>query len=407
MWRWLTKRRAAPVAGPLSSGGTGFTGLLRQGSELELRPIRGRRQALEAYAGWVAAAAGALAQDVRAAPWDLWQRSGRKQHWRRLDETEIPPLLCRPNALQTWGDLLELTQLHLDLTGEAFWHLVTEQDGRGRARVTGLQILYPQWIEGPVLDRAGLELAGWCLQVPGRAPQTLPARDVIFLRYPHPAEPLRGASPVEALALSHELDQQARAYAGALLRNRATPELVITSAEELTSEQADLIRERWLDRYRDPASGPAVLGRGGQVQQLGGQLKDLAFLELAQLSRDQVFAVYKLPASKVGLTTDTNRANAEAADATYKENAVLPRLRRIEEAINHALLPRLAEAAEGPAEGGRLWFEFESPVREDREHLLRRAGELLANGAITLDRYRELLGEDPGAARGETGVSES
>lgn len=405
MWRWLTGRRGAAV--PQPRGGSGFTGLLRQGPELELRPLRGRRQALEAYAGWVAAAAGALAQDVRAAPWDLWRRSGGKQHWRRLAETEIPPLLLRPNALQTWGDLLELTQLHLDLAGEAFWHLLTEVDGRGHERVTGLQMLYPHWIERPVFDRDGLGLAGWRLQVPGHAPRTLPARDVVFLRYPHPLEPLRGASPVEAFALSHELDLHARAYAGALLKNRATPELVITSEEELTSDQADLIRERWLERYRDPASGPAVLGRGGKVQQLGGQLKDLAFLELAQLSRDQVFAVYKLPASKVGLTTDSNRANAEAADATYKENAVLPRLRRIEEAINHALLPRLEAEAEMGAREGRLWFEFESPVREDREHLLRRAGELLANGAITLDRYRELLGEDPADTRGGAGTADN
>ena len=380
----LRRLRGLLLRAPLPRPGGGLAWRL-EGPALETRPVRSKRQALERYAGWVHAAASTLAEDVRAAPWDLWRRRpGGKEQWERLSHEELPPILRRPNALQSWSDLVELTQLHLELTGEAYWHLL-----RSGGRLIGLELLHPHWVTEPLLEPEGRGLAGWRVEVPGRAPLRLAAEEVIFLRYPHPLEPLRGASPVQAFALSHDMDSYARAYGAALLKNRATPELVITSEEELTPEQADLLRERWLDRYRDPANGPAVLGRGGKVQQLGFSLKDLAFLELAQLSRDQIFAVYKVPASKVGLTADVNRANAEAADATYRRNAILPRLRRLEEAVNLQLLPALGR------DGAGLWYEYENPVEEDRSYTLRRAEAMLKAGAISLNRYRDLLGEDP------------
>src|SRR5690625_1086251 len=379
----------APVPLPRAGGGLAWL----EGPALETRPVRSKRQALACYAGWVHAAASTLAQDVRAAPWELWRRKGAaREQWERVQHDRLPPLLRQPNALQSWSDLVELTQLQLELTGEASWHLL-----RSGGRLIGLELLHRHWVTEPLLEPEGRGLAGWRVEVPGRAALQLAAAEVIFLRYPHPLEPLRGASPVEAFALSHDMDTYARAYGAALLKNRATPELVITSEEELTPEQAELLRERWLDRYRDPANGPAVLGRGGKVQQLGFNLRDLAFLELAQLSRDQIFAVYKVPASKVGLTTDVNRANAEAADATYRRNAILPRLRRLEEAVNLQLLPALVRggAHGGGREGAGLWYEYENPVEEDRSYTLRRAEAMLKAGAISLNRYRDLLGEEP------------
>lgn len=361
------------------------------GSPVETQPIKTREQMLSAYAGWVYAAASTLAQDVRANPWAMWRRVGRRREdWEQVEE--VPPIFRRPNGLQTWGDFIELTQLHLDLAGEAYWHIIT---GNGN-RVQGVQLVYPHWVEQPLMDANG-RITGWRVAVPGRAHFVLPAEDVVFLRYPHPMDPLKGASPVEAFALSHDMDIYSRAYSSTLLKNRATPELVISSEQELDPEQSDQIRENWVDRYRDPRNGPAVLGRGAKVQAVGVSLRDMEFAALANLSRDQILAIYKVPAAKVGLTTDFNRANAESADATYKENAVLPRLRRIEEAINTYLLPRLYPAREAE----RLYYEFENPVDDDREFVLRRAETMLRMGAITYNRFRDMLGEDPLDGEGE------
>jgi len=357
------------------------------GAPIDSRPIKTRRDQLSAYAGWAYSAASIIAQDVRANPWTIWRRIGDRAQWERLPDNDISPILMRPNGMQTWGDFVEISQLHLDLSGETFWHVIS--DGGPANQMLGLEIVYPHWVDDPIQGDLG-EIIGWPVTVPGRTRVILPASEVVQIKYPHPLDPLRGASPVEAYAVAHDMDIYARAYGSSLLKNRAVPELAISSDHDLTIEQADAIREAWLDRYRDPRNGPAVIGRGAKVQQLGLGIKDLAFLEMTNASRDLILSIYRVPASKLGLTTDFNRANAEAADATYKENCILPRLRRIEEVINSLLIPRLY--------GDRardLAFEFESPVDADREFELRRANDMFGAGAITVNQYRERLGDDP------------
>jgi HK97 family phage portal protein len=379
--------RAQPLPGPRASSGSSIGNFLLwlAGAPIDIRPIKTREDQLSAFAGWAYAAVSTIAQDVRANPWAIWRKSGQaRSEWERLDDDQINPILMRPNAMQTWGDLIESTQLHLDLAGESFWHFIAE-----RNRTIGIELIYPHWIDEPIQDDNG-RVSGWKVSIPGRPRTIVPASDVALIRYPHPLDPLRGASPVEAYAIAHDMDVYARAYGSSLLKNRAVPELVISSEQDITSEQADVIRNAWIDRYRDPRNGPAVIGRGAKVQQLGLGMRDLAFLEMTNASRDLILSIYKVPAAKVGLTTDFNRANAEAADATYKENCILPRLRRIEEAINLFVLPRLyGEQARS------LWFEFESPVDEDREFALRRANDMLNAGAMTINQYRDALGESP------------
>jgi len=353
---------------------------------VKTKPITTKTEMLLAYTGWVYAAVTTLSADVRANPWALWRRSGKgPDDWEMLDDSKVPPILLRPNATQSWGDFIELTQIHLDMTGEAYWHIITA--GQGGGKPIGMQILYPHWIQEPIFNDAGTQLLGWRVQVPGRSPVTIPAVDVVFLKYPHPMEPFCGASPVEAFALSYSLDLHARAYGAALMENKATPEGILTVEQELTVEQADAIRARWRERYTKPGE-IAVLGKGAKYIPVGINMKDLEFLNLAKMTQDQILAIYKVPASKLGLVTDVNRANADANDNTYKENAVLPRLLRLQEAVNLFVLPRLLADR-------TIYFEFDSPVDEDESFNLEKSSKLFQSGSITMDEYRAAQDMDP------------
>lgn len=363
-----------------------FTNLLfLGGGELELRPIKGRRAQLEACAGWVYACVFTIAGDARSNPWDLWLRTSvRRDEWKRVEGDPLWRVLQRPNELDTWGTLLELTCIHLDLTGEAYWHVVTDR----RSRPVGLQVLYPHWIDEPVIEEG--RLTGWRVTVPGSSPVILPAADVLQIRYPHPLLPLVGASPVEAFALSHSLDLYARAYGADLLRNRARPDGLLTSEQEISDAQAEAIRQRWKERYSAPGE-IAVLGKGATYREISVGLKDLAFLDLARLTREQILAIYKVPPSKLGITeTGATRDNARQFDATYDENTLLPRLLRLQEAINAFVIPRFA-----PERASRLYFEFVNPVKPDRAFGLQQANAMLERGAIDLDTYREMQGLPP------------
>lgn len=369
---------------PLPRQGNTFV-LLTSGS-IDTQPIKGKTEALGSYTGWVYACVSTLAQDVASNPWVLWQKAGAKRDdWKAVEDDKLHPALLRPNSMQTWGDFAELTAMHLDLTGEAYWHIMTSAPG---GPAIGFQMVYPHWIQEPIIE--GGRLVRWRVQIPGWAQEFIPAEDLVFLRYPHPSEPMQGASPVEAFAVSYDMDLYARAYGASLLKNRARPDGILTSDQELTREQADQIRTGWQERYNKPGE-IAVLGKGSKYEALSVPLKDLEFLNLAQLTRDQILGIYKVPASKLGLVEDVNRANAEANDRTYKENAVEPRLRRIERAVNLYLLPRLKGLERG------FYWEYESPVEDDAEQERAKANDALQRGAITVNEYRGILGMDKAA----------
>lgn len=334
----------------------------------------------KAFSGWVYACVRTIAQDVRASQWELKGEDGD------IFE-DVPSILLRPLPDMTWGDIIEITTMHLDLTGQSLWNVVTN-GVRGRGQPIGLQPIYPHWIDDVVLDPFGRRVLRWRVTVDGRTPREIEAEDVLRFYYPHPLDPHRGASPVEAFALSYDMDVYARAYGSSLLKNFAQPPGILTSDQEITPEQADAIRERW-SAQRQEAEKIAVLGKGASYQPMALSIKDLAFLDLAKMNRDQILGIYGVPATKLGLGDEGGtRAEHDARDASYKENVIKPRLDRVQEVINTFLLPRLGVP-------DNVTFQFENPVRSDESFELMRANEGLSRGVLRVNQYLQETGREP------------
>jgi hypothetical protein len=131
------------------------------------------------------------------------------------------------------------------------------------------------------------------------------------------------------------------------------------------------------------------LGKGAQFQTLSAHIKDLEFLNLARVSRDQILAAYHVPASKLGLVEDASRANGEESDRVYTSLCLGPRLRRYHEPITLRVLPRLG------LDPSRFVFEFDPVEVADKTFNRDAAQTAFTAGAITLDEYRERIGFPP------------
>ena len=132
-----------------------------------------------------------------------------------------------------------------------------------------------------------------------------------------------------------------------------------------------------------------VLGKGAQFQTISAHIKDLEFLNLARVSRDQILAAYHVPASKLGLVEDASRANGEESDRVYTSLCLGPRLRRYHEPITLRVLPRLG------LDPSRFCFEFDPVEVSDKTFDRDAAQTAFTAGAITLDEYRERIGFPP------------
>lgn len=380
-------QRASQVPQPTAGARFSLARLLNQ-EAYDTDPIKNDGDALKSYSGWIYACVSVISQDVRSRPWSIWQRAGTvRKDWKRLEGAQIPEILLRPSATQTWGDLIEISQTHLDLTGRAFWHLVTAGSGE---RVVGIQPLNPDWVGKAVYEKDKINLRGWEINS-GSSRRVLPAADVVLFRYPDPVDPTGGVSPVRAVAMSADMDTYSRAYAASHLRNHAQPTGILTTEAELTRDQAALLAEGWKDAHQG-TDKIQVLGKGATFQTLSAHIKDLEFLNLARVSRDQILAAYHIPASRIGLVEDSSRANGEESDRVYSSLCLEPRLKRYEEQITQRVLPRIG------LDPTRYSFEFDPVDVADKDFQRIAAEAAFAKGAITMDEYRDRIGFEPEAS---------
>jgi phage portal protein BeeE len=370
-----------PVPRPLRDGFLVNIGA----SNLELRPVNSKSDQLDSYTGWVYACCSTIAQDLRSNPWSIWLKKGdRREEWQAVPIAKLPSLFQRPNSLQTWGQLIELRNLHKDICGEAYWHLITAKPG---GQILGIQMIQPDWVEWPVFDPTQTKVVAWKVSVPQRGSLEIDARDIITDFYPNPRDQMRGASPVEAFALAHHMDIYLRAYGVKLVRDGANIPQYISTDQELTSEQADAAEDRLSIKYRTPGR-IGVFGKGTKVETPGLPFRDLAFLQTLKPSQQQIMGIYKVPASKLGIVEDSNRANMEAAGRNYSENALLPRLRTFDEFMNGVILPRVFPNA------AELFYESESPVDEDLQFVVDTALKKFAAGLKTVNQTLNEIGDE-------------
>src|SRR5690606_31538979 len=253
------------------------------------------------------------------------------------------------------GQFLEVTDLHFSLAGQAFWHIITDNDSP-----IGLEVVYPHWVQEPAVE--GGRLVGWKVLKPGQGLITLRAEDVVRIYRPHPLSQFMAASVVEAAAASHYFDLYLRAYGMTLFRNDGgIPAGLLTSDQVLTSDQMDFMRETWRQRYSQSRGEVAVLGAGTKYEQLGISPGDLKFLEVGQFTRDQVLSLFRVSPALLGVTGDSNRANMEAALWGFQRHTLRPRARRYMEALNTRVIPRFQDARDRRV----LYFEFRDVVGKD------------------------------------------
>lgn len=364
---------------------------------LDVHPIDTKDDQLDNYMGWVYGAVSTIAADVRANPWGIWKKVGQdRDDWEEIDPDKLPnatarAILERPNLRQTWGQFRELRQIHKDLTGEAYWHLITNEAG---GPPIGIELIQPDWVEEPIFNTQKTSVIAWRINSSSGSFQ-IDAQDLIPDFYPNPRDPSRGMSPVEAFGLAQTLDVYMRAYGAKLIRDGSFFGQYLKVAGDLDEENARAKEDQLQSKFRTPGRF-AVFGNNAEIGTAPMPFRDLDMLRILRPSRDQILGIYKVPPSKFGLTEGQGVVNQELADQNYQRNALRPRFRVEDEIMNSVILPRLM----GP-QSAQFWYENEDPVEDDREWELKRALDRLKAGTITVNKFHQEIGEDEIGPSGE------
>jgi len=397
---------SAWLGGPL--WGEGVAGL-------GARKPRSKAEMVEQFTSWVYICSRANASAVAAVPLGLYVEANTAgQKWRTVktkavdkakfrylkskqvvrpwmtkaedieEITEHPflDLMKNVNPFMNGSDLRELTSTFLDLTGEAYWYIIRNNVGVP-AELWPIPAQYMTAIPGKTYKEF---IVGYKYKR-GRVEQTLPIEDVIAFSFPNPMNPYAGFSCVKGVADAIYINAKIDEYIESMFEYKARPGGIFTSDLTISDPALNRAREQLDAKYSGArkAGMNMMLPPGIKFTPDSLSPDEMAYIEGDKVTREEIAIAFGVPIS-VLVSTDVNRANAEAGDYHHAKNGILPRLRKIEEKLNEKLLPMFDE---------KLFCAFENPVQEDRTIVLAENTQYVAAGVLTINDVRADLGKEP------------
>lgn len=362
------------LKGLLSSGNKlHFEGSL--GSALIVPTGRSTSGYLAAYGevGWLYACANAIALGVMDVKWKLYK-----------GETEIVKhpildLMKFVNDFTTWEEFIVLSELYLDLTGNSFWYCVRHSEG---APPVALWPLSPSHM-AVVPDKTHF-IKGYVYRVGSDAIPFEPW-EIIHCKFPNPSNPLWGIGPAAAIGTDIDTEIYSGKWNRNFFFNDATPGTVITYPGTLADGEFERLKAQWGKEHRGVGNAHkvAVLSGGATINKAVISQKEMDFMGLRKLNRDNIIGAFGVPLSVLGIVENVNRANAEAGDYTFAMRVIKPRLSLWRSKLNEQLCPMF---------GDNLSLEYVDPVPENNDFKLLAANNGLTQGAITVNEWRVEMG---------------
>jgi HK97 family phage portal protein len=385
---WLTGRRRSDEVAPQKAAGVAgirkakprFAAIVP--SWLHRQPAAWSDDPAEQvrhYRHWVFAAAQAVAFQVAGTRLALYARTRRGTE--EIADHPFLDLMERVNPFHTRFWLWAETVTFMELTGNAYWYIA--ENGLGApAEIWLAHSQYMrvapdrrEFVQGYVYSRHGEEVR-------------FRRNEIIHLKYPNPANPYYGRGPLQAAAESVDAHESMKRAEWNGFRQGIFPGLALESDHELSEEAIERLRTAIELKYASPdqAGRPLILESGLRAKPVSLSPREMDFLRSERLTRDEILAIFRVPAAVLGLTENVNRAVAEAMDLIFARYCIAPKLRLIEAQLNQDLLPRF---------DARLFCRFEGVIPEDREQTRADMEANLRHGVTTINEERRRQGRAP------------
>jgi HK97 family phage portal protein len=314
---------------------------------------------------------------------DTYDNKKEKKEKKQIIEHPFLDLIKSVNPFSNKFELMTLTTLNLDLTGNAYWFIPKGILGTPQM----IWNIPSHWVK--VVPSVTEFISGYVVTIPGKpTPIPFDESEIIHFKYPSPSDLFYGQGPLWASRLAIDLSNEMKTWGINFFMNNAQPSGILTTDTSLSEEQYQRLKDQWNEKYKGTknAGKMAFLENGLKYQQMGSNLRDSRFDNVSMELRDEICAIFGVPASKLGLESHDNRATAEASDYTYQSETIVPKLSLIQEKLNEKLI-----SVYDP----RLYCEFENNVGEDKEYKLKERQINLSTGFSSIDELRADDGLDP------------
>lgn len=247
-------------------------------------------------------------------------------------EHELTPLFTfSPNADMTGVEFIEAMALNLALRGNCYAYKETRKNGS----VLALYPIAAQRVE-PKRDKAGRIY--YRVDTDGKR-EDVPAEKIWHVKG-FGSDGLVGLSPIGYARQSLGMALAAEEFQARFFANGANPSWLIKIPEWLTDEQRMAAKKNIEEIWQglDNAHRAAVLEGGMDAVAATMPLQDAQFLELRQLTVQEICRIYRMPPHMVADLSRSTNNNIEQQGHEFVTYTMMPYLTRIERSAAKALL---------------------------------------------------------------------
>jgi HK97 family phage portal protein len=328
----------------------------------------------------VARATGLIVDTIGTLPWHVYRDD--------VNRLSTPNWIADPQALRLDGRVVDTSQLvdarlsRVDFWSEwirsALWWgdgfaYVPVRDDTGAPKPP-LWLLHPDDIE----VREGGDY--WVGET------RVPSTKIIHLRGQTPIVNGRGTGVLSRFAADLGLAQSLRSYMGGAFTAGVPAGYLKTSTPNITQDQADALKTRWMAQHGGDRRSIAVLNATTEFHPLTWSPVDTEAAEFARLTLSQIALMFGLPVSMLGGPSGNSLdySTTELRMLELYQLTLLPWIARIE-AVLDAQLPRRTDTR----------IEIEGLLRADFKTQMESFKIAREIGILTVDEIRELLNRPP------------
>lgn len=247
-----------------------------------------------------------------------------------VTNSALSRILKRPNDYESMSDFLLNVTRRTYTKGEAFGLAIRNNRGEiteiHRMR-EGAPVLA---VDGSIFYRlSGNEIVEQRFDLA----YPVPARDVLHIRLHTPRHPLKGESPILSVALDLAMSGAALNQQTTFYMNQAMPSFMLETDQQLTREQTEQLRQRWIEQTTgENAGGTPVLAWGLKAKPVTGTANDGRLADLLKLSDQNVALAFRMPLQILGIG-GTPFASTEALMSAWRSTGLGFILNHVEEAF--------------------------------------------------------------------------
>jgi len=264
----------------------------------------------------------------------LVEKRVSETEWEPVPDHPLMQLLAYPNPHMSGQDILERTCYHLNLGGNALWHIVSA--GTPPAPIE-LWPLPPDRIK-PIPHETDW-ISGYEYRI-GSTKRILMPEEVLHMQFVDPGNPYWGMSPLQAAARVVDTDVEAVRWNKLSLQNRAVTDGVFSFGQPMSREQWEEVREMVRDQHQgaEHAHDPWVLGYDSKYQQMSLSPVEMDFLASRRFHVSEICAVYGVPVVLLSPERTTFN-NMAVGERRLWMSAIIPYLEDLCSALNLTLVP--------------------------------------------------------------------